>query len=278
MQQQLVLAHRFRRALVAEHVHAPEERSGADGGETAAHAIDELDNHRDHIARHRRSFAHHQLPVHTAYWPDRVDERIQDMQPRAGHAARGRFRRRIAPCARRVVRMFIAEMTFDMQDLAELARSRDTLQRLHRGPQTPVVPDREHDARATARLYHRRSVGDVERKRFLAEYLLAGGGRCFDHRAMQRMWGREDHGFDRGIAKYGAEVGTQWKTVFPGKFAQPIRRGVDAADKADALALALHGLDKILAPSAEADDRSVYHGFPTATSEPAECVLPLNIR
>jgi hypothetical protein len=61
------------------------------------------------------------------------------------------------------------------------------------------MSDAEDNARAIARIDHRRGVNEIERERFLAEDLLPGPRSCLNHRTMQRMRRRDNYRLNLGI-------------------------------------------------------------------------------
>ena len=97
---QRVLAARFRGTIRAEHVAAPEHRRGAHGTHDTGCTIGELHQHGDHVARIGRRFLGDAARVDIADRPSQIDEGIEHVQARAGHAGTRRFGRIVAPAAR----------------------------------------------------------------------------------------------------------------------------------------------------------------------------------
>src|SRR5258708_14224620 len=91
--------------------------------------------------------------MHAPNWPRQMDERVEDVQARSGHSAARGFPGREPPAAGNLVRVLVAEMAFEVQDLPELAALDRAPKPLHRGPQAPVVPAAEPHACARAPAY-----------------------------------------------------------------------------------------------------------------------------
>ena len=77
---------------------------------------------------------------------------------------------------------------------------------------------------------------------------------------MQRMRRRQEHRLHARVGDRLLEIGRQLEALGGGEIAHQIGLLADAADEAQALALALHGFDDVLAPASEADDGGVDHG------------------
>ncbi len=199
-----------------------------------------------------------ELRLHAAHGAAQHDHRVERMQAGAGEAAAGGFGFERAPAARHAVRVLVAVVPLDMQELAQIARVDDALQRLHRGPEAPVVADGENDARAPARIQHRLAVRDGQRQWLLAEHVLAGlrgGDRLL---AVQRVRRGEHHRLNGGVAQQIGEVRAfGW---------------VGSGREADALALARHRFHQAAAPAPQPDHRGVHHArFIPARCRPAGC-------
>src|SRR6266850_2371682 len=96
------------------------------------------------------------------------------MQAGARESTAGRFFLQRAPAAGDLVRVLVAVVALDVQQLAEPPFGEDALQRAHGRPEAPVVPDGQYHAGALACLDHRARVGCAQRERLLAEDVLAG--------------------------------------------------------------------------------------------------------
>ncbi len=118
------------------------------------------------------------------------------------------------------------------------------LQRPHRRPEAPVLPDRELYPRPVAGVDDGARVGDRERERLLAEDVLPGlrgGERLL---AMQRVRRGEHHRLDRAVAQRIVEMAAFER--------------IDRSSETDALALRGRR-HQALAPAAQADDRRLDH-------------------
>ena len=71
------------------------------------------------------------------------------------------------------LRVFVAVVTFDVEDRPELAARQRFAQRADRWPEAPVMADGEHHAGVAAGAEHPRRVGARQRQRLLAEDLLS---------------------------------------------------------------------------------------------------------
>ncbi len=201
------------RALGAEHVHAPKHRRGAHRGEEPGRAALELQQNRGDVARVGRRFARKTFRIHRGDGAGEIDEGVDEMQPGAGHAAARRFARIVAPAAFDAGGVLVAEVTFDVQHLADRATGDDALELAHRGKAALVVAEPEHDF----------GVGDCgdgplgfrarQRQRLLAPHRLARRRHRADLRDVQRMRRRQKH---RLHARIGDRIGkfrAQFKTV-----------------------------------------------------------------
>src|SRR5258706_621681 len=210
------------------------------------------------------------------------------MKARPGRAAGRGLLGRGPPGGGNLVRVFVAEVAFEVQDLPELAALDRAPECLHRGPQAPVVPDAEHHAGARARVDHDLRVGFGQRERFFAEDVLARERARDDLLAMQRMWRDEDERLHGGIGDRLGEIGRGLEDRLPGEIARDMGYRIHAAHEADSPALALHRFEKAFSPPAEAHDGGVDHarletsmsadGAPDGMSArltPAGCPLPL---
>src|SRR5260221_1420924 len=191
------------------------------------------------------------------------------MRARSGHAAARGFLGREPPAAGNLVRVLVAEMAFEVQDLPELAALDRAPECLHRGPQAPVVPDAEHHAGARARGYHDLRVGFGQRERLFAEDVFARERARDDLLAMQRMRRDEDERLHGGIRERVSEIRRGLESVPRGETTRDVGRSVHTAHEADSPALALHRFEKTFSPSAETHDGGVDHAL-----IPAGCPLP----
>src|SRR6266849_6544031 len=203
--------------------------------------------------------------MHAPHWPRQMDERVEDVQARSGHSAARGFLGREPPAAGNLVRVLVAEMAFEVQDLPELAALDRAPECLHRGPQAPVVPDAEHHAGARARAYHDLRVDFGQRERLFAEDVLARERARDDLLAMQRMRRDEDKRLHCGIGERFCEIGRGLEAVPRGKTARDVGHGVHAAHEADSAAPALYRFEKTFSPPAEAHDGGVDHARPYAS-------------
>src|SRR6266852_3407295 len=195
--------------------------------------------------------------MHAPHRPRQADECVEDVQARPGHSAARGFLGREPPAAGNLVRVFVAEVAFEVQDLPELAAVNRAPKCLHRGPQAPVVPDAEHHAGAGARGYHDLRVRFGQRERCFAEDVLARERARDDLLAMQRMRRDEDERLHGGIAERFREIGRGLEAVTRGETARDIGNRVHAAHEADSPALALYRFEKTFPPTAEAHDGGV---------------------
>ncbi len=203
------------------------------------------------------------------------------------HSAARRFLGREPPAAGNLVRVFVAEVALEVQDLPELAAVDRAPKCLHRGPQAPVVPDAEHHSGAGARGYHDLRVRFGQRERLFAEDVLARERARDDLLAMQRMRRDEDERLHGGIGERFGEIGRGLEAVPRGKIAHDIGHRVHAAHETDSPAFALHRFEKTFSPSSEAHNGGVDHARPNASMNadgapdgvsarltPAGCPLP----
>src|SRR6266446_6576864 len=209
------------------------------------------------------------------------------MKARSGHAAARGFLGREPPAAGNLVRVFVAEVALEVQDLPELAPLDGAPECLHRRPPAPVVPGSEHHAGSRARVYHDLRVGSCQRERLFAEDRLARARARDDLLAVQRMRRDEDERLHGGIGERFGEIGRGLEAVPRGKIARDIGRCVHAAHEADSPALALYRFEETPPPPAEAHDGGVDHARPNASLNadgapdgmsarltPAGCPLP----
>ena len=176
------------------------------------------------------------------------------MQPGAGHAAARRFARIVAPAAFDAGGMLVAEMTFDVQHLADRAAGDDALELAHGGKAALVVAEPEHDFGLGHRGDGPLGFRARQRQRLLAPHRLARRRHRADLRDVQRMRRRQEH---RLHARIGDRIGkfrAQLKTVGFGEIGNELGLFAHAANEAQALALALHRFDDGFAPAPEADD------------------------
>src|SRR5688572_31634473 len=92
----------------------------------------------------------HDMRVRGPHRSDEPDECIEDVYAGRGEAAARRVVLRRAPALIVAAGALVAEMAFDVKDLAELAAGGDTSERLHRAPQAFVVTESERHTRAPA--------------------------------------------------------------------------------------------------------------------------------
>ena len=113
--------------------------------------------------------------------PDQERKAVEQMDAHAGHAAGLGLLRRGAPVVERGIgENVVAVVAFGEHHGAELRRRHDLLQLHHRGPEPPVMPDAERDARLAACRDRGLRVLDGQREWLLAEHMLADGSRRFD--------------------------------------------------------------------------------------------------
>ena len=76
---------------------------------------------------------------------------------------------------------------------------------------------------------------------------------------MQRVWGRQHHRTDAGVAQHRIELADEVEPISGGIVTELIGVAADGAGEAQPVALALDRCDEGLTPAAEADDRGVDH-------------------
>src|ERR1700694_5625748 len=88
---------------------------------------------------------------------------------------------------------------------------------MHRWPEAPVMSDSEHHACVATSSKPPGRIGAGERKRLLAENLLARA-RAGDHlRRMQRMGRCQQHGVDGAVSEDGIQIAAQLKMMLRAK-------------------------------------------------------------
>ena len=254
-----VLVARLGETLRPEDMDAPERHRGADRRHQAGGAAGELGQHRDHVARIGRRLRRERFCIDAADRPSQVDERVEHVQPRAGHAETRRLARIVAPAARNAGRMVVGEMPLDMQDLAERAAVHQRLQFAHRREAALVVAGAERYARLVAGLDRARGLRARQRQRLLAPHRLAGAGDRGHLLHVQRMRRRQKDRLHLRILDRVRELGGEPEAVLLREVAHLVRLLAHAMHEAQARALALHRPDERFAPAAEADDRRIDH-------------------
>src|SRR6185503_2841236 len=120
-------------------------------------------------------------------WTGEVHECIEHVQSGAGHAAARRLARVVTPATFDAGRMLIAEITLDMQDLAQGPVGGNPLHLAHARKATLVVAKRKWHSGLFRGLDGAFSFTACERKRLLAPDRLARRGDRGDLLHMKRM-------------------------------------------------------------------------------------------
>jgi hypothetical protein len=177
-----------------------------------------------------------------------------------GHAAAGRLARIVAPAAEHAGRVLVGEIAFDMHDVADDAVGHHALEFAHRREAALVIAQRERHAGLGGGGNRDRRLGARQGQRLFRPDRLAGGGDLGNLLDMQRMRRGEKNRLHAGVGDGRVKVARQLEALGGGEIADPIGLHADAADEAQALALALRRFDDVLAPASEADNGGVDHG------------------
>ena len=180
-------------------------------------------------------------------------------RPGAGHAAAGRLARVVAPAAFHAGRMLVGEIAFDMHHLADNAVGHHALELAHRGKAALVVAEREGHAGLLRGGDGARGFRARERQRLLAPDRLAGRRHRGNLLDVQRMRRCQEHRLHARIGDRFLETGGEFEAFRLGEIGDQLGLLAHPADEMQALALALHGFDDVLAPASEADHGGVDH-------------------